>query len=103
MARRRDHDRRLLGFARRMRHEATDVERRMWALLRDRRLEGFKFRRQYPVGGYIVDFVCLSGRLVIEVDGGQHGEADQMEYDERRSRCLEGMGMRVCGFWIGMC
>ena len=65
--------------ARRMRHDATDAERLLWRLLRDRRLRGFKFRRQQPLGPFIVDFVCFETRLIIEADGGQH--QGQAAYD----------------------
>ena len=65
----RDHDRRLLHFAKDMRREPTDAEKRLWRLLRDRRLAGFKFRRQVPVGGYILDFYCMKEAVVVEADG----------------------------------
>ena len=65
--------------ARCLRNEGTDAERRLWQHLRHRQLAGHKFRRQYPLAGYIVDFVCVPARLVIELDGGQH--LDAIEYD----------------------
>jgi very-short-patch-repair endonuclease len=55
-----------------LRRSQTDAEAKLWWHLRDRRLSGFKFRRQYPVGRYIVDFICLEARVVVELDGGQH-------------------------------
>jgi len=61
--------------ARGMRRAATDAERKLWLLLRDRRLGGAKFRRQAPVGPYIADFVCLRLKLIVEADGGQHVES----------------------------
>jgi very-short-patch-repair endonuclease len=82
--------------ARDLRVNATDAERRLWSALRGRRLEGFKFRRQHPVGPYILDFACVEHRLVIEADGGQHADSD---YDERRTAWLEGQGWRVVRFW----
>ena len=85
--------------ARKLRREATDAERLLWHQLRSRGLCGWKFRRQYIIGWYIVDFVCLSARLVVEVDGGQH--ADDEAYDERRTACLERLGFRVLRFWCG--
>jgi very-short-patch-repair endonuclease len=94
----RDYTRRLLGFARVMRHEQTDAERKMWALLRSRRLQRFKFRRQHPIAGYIVDFICLAEKLVVELDGGQHLDLQQAEYDERRTARLMELGMRVLRF-----
>ena len=69
----------------------------MWAFLRDRRLVGFKFRRQHPIGPYYVDFVCLSIGLVIELDGGQHEE--QSAYDEARTCYLECLGYQVVRYW----
>jgi very-short-patch-repair endonuclease len=82
--------------ARRLRTEQTEVERRLWLELRDRRLLGCKFRRQVPLGPYIVDFVCKERGLVIELDGGQH--ADDPD-DERRTADLEEAGWRVLRFW----
>ena len=74
----------------------TDAEHRLWAALRDRRLQGYKFRRQHPIGRFIVDFVCIEHRLVIEADGGQH--ADNVA-DERRTERIERQGWRVLRFW----
>jgi very-short-patch-repair endonuclease len=84
------------GFARAMRHEPTDAEQRLWHLLRSRRLEHLKFRRQVPIGRYIVDFVCLEKRLIIEVDGGQHSENAA---DAERDRWLEDVGYRMMRIW----
>lgn len=83
--------------ARRLRREDTDAEARLWSSLRDRRLGGWKWRRQVPLGPYIVDFLCVEAGLVVELDGGQH--ANQMAYDARRTRYLEGLGLRVMRFW----
>src|SRR4051812_36329020 len=80
---------RLRSFARDMRRDATLAERRLWGLLRNRKMEGFKFRRQVPLGPYIVDFACLEAKLVVEADGGQH--ADNV-CDERRDAWLEANG-----------
>jgi very-short-patch-repair endonuclease len=84
-------------FAKTLRQQMTDAERRLWRHLRDRRLGGWKFRRQYPVGPYIVDFICLEKNLVIEVDGGQHAENE--EQDIKRSAYLNKMGFRVFRCW----
>src|SRR5690606_31858065 len=65
----------LRKFARGMRSEPTEAEAKLWSILRSRRLENFKFRRQLPIGDYIADFVCLDARLIIEADGSQHAEA----------------------------
>ncbi len=75
----------------------TDAERALWKLLRARQISDVKFRRQHPYGDYILDFVCLENKLVIEVDGGQHG--DQTKYDEIRSQNLNKAGFRVLRFW----
>jgi len=86
-----------LNRARSRRKSDTDAERRMWRLLRNRNLQQFKFRRQHPIGPYIVDFVCLEKRLVIELDGGQH--AEQARYDSKRTADLELEGYPVLRFW----
>jgi very-short-patch-repair endonuclease len=75
----------------------TPAERVLWGRLRKRQNAGCLFRRQYPLGRYIVDFVCLEKRLVVEVDGGQHTE--QAEADRERTRWLEAQGYRVVRFW----
>jgi very-short-patch-repair endonuclease len=79
-----------------LRQESTDAERRMWSALRDRRLSRYKFRRQHPIGHYIVDFACTDHRMVIELDGSQH--ADNAA-DGRRTAWLESRGWRVVRFW----
>ena len=83
--------------ARELRRNQTDAEAQLWRHIRDRRLVGFKFRRQCPVGCYIVDFLCIEHRLVVEVDGGQHGE--RRAYDEQRSAALRSLGFRVLRYW----
>jgi len=84
-------------LARVLRKRMTDAERRLWRHLRDRQLGGWKFRRQHPVGPYIVDFICLEKKVVIEVDGGQHAENE--EADGRRSAYLEKLGYHILRFW----
>ena len=79
-----------------LRRNATDAERRLWFHLRGNQL-GCKFRRQHELLGYIVDFVCLERGIVVELDGCQH--ADDVVYDERRTRALAGLGLRVLRFW----
>ncbi len=83
--------------ARALRKQATDAERLLWRHLRNRQLDGRKFRRQAPVGPYVVDFLCLEDRLVLELDGGQH--AEQQAADQARSAQLAGWGFRVLRFW----
>lgn len=85
------------AFARRLRRDATHAEALLWSRLRNRRLGGYKFRRQHPIGRYVVDFVCIEQRLVIEVDGGQH--AAEGAEDARRTAWLETRGFRVLRFW----
>jgi very-short-patch-repair endonuclease len=79
--------------ARALRRHPTPAERRLWQALRGRRLDGLQFRRQHPLGPYILDFYCPAHRLVVEVDGGVH--AEQMEYDADRTQHLERYGYRV--------
>lgn len=82
--------------ARTMRKDPTDAERIVWSLLRRDRL-GLRFRRQFPLGRYIVDFVCFEKKLVIEVDGSQHLQTE--EYDDRREAWLVSQGFKVVRFW----
>ncbi len=83
--------------ARRLRQEKTDAERKLWSILRNRKLDGWKFRRQVPIDRYFADFVCMDARLIVELDGGQHSE--QVEYDEARTKVLETYGFTVLRFW----
>ena len=86
-------------FARRLRRDQTDVERKLWYALRDRRLHGFKFRRQQPIGSYIVDFVCFEAKLIIELDGGQHGFDENLAADAARTVYLQSEGFRIMRYW----
>ena len=83
--------------ARRLRKQSTEAEKLLWSHLRRHQVLGFQFRRQEPIGRYIVDFVCYQRRLVIELDGGQHQE--QANYDNERTRWLASRGFRVIRFW----
>lgn len=83
------------SYARDLRQQMTEAERVLWFALRDRRLCGAKFRRQVPVGPYIADFYCAAHRLILEVDGGQHGGL----CDAQRDRWLAGQGFRVLRVW----
>ena len=85
-----------LAKAQRLRRETTDAERKLWSVLRNRDLEGAKFRRQQPIGPFIADFVCQEHRLIIEADGGQHTDS---LVDGRRTAFLKGKGYRVLRFW----
>ena len=82
--------------ARAMRRAPTDSELRHWRILRDRRLSGFKFRRQVPVGPYIVDFLCVGAKLIVEADGSQHAESLR---DNIRDAYLANQGWKVLRFW----
>jgi very-short-patch-repair endonuclease len=84
-------------LAHKLREHSTDAERLLWQRLRNRQLLKCKFRRQQPIGPYIVDFVCLERRLVIELDGGQH--AEQISQDETRTAFLQAEGYRVLRYW----
>ena len=83
--------------ARQLRKALTDAERKLWSKLRYRQLAGERFRRQVPIGPFVIDFACMSRRLLIELDGGQH--ATQQAYDDERTRWLEARGYRVLRFW----
>ena len=83
--------------ARQLRRQSTDAERKLWAILRNRQLTGYKFRRQVPMGSYIVDFVCFEKNIVVELDGGQHQA--QHGYDGNRTQWLQSAGFRVIRFW----
>ncbi len=78
-----------------MRSAPTDAEHRLWQILRAKRLSDYKFKRQVPIDSYIVDFVCLRERLIVEADGGQHGA----EADGVRDRYLRAQGFRILRFW----
>ncbi len=84
-------------FARTLRTNATGAERLLWQQLRLLKSEGCHIRRQVPLAGYIADFACHAARLVIELDGGQHGEAHS--YDQQRTVALARHGYRVIRFW----
>ncbi|WP_375291358.1 DUF559 domain-containing protein [Qipengyuania sp.] len=86
----------LLDLSKRNRRNPTDAERKLWSLLRGKRLGGWKFKRQEQIGDYIVDFVCFGARLIIEADGSQHAESSE---DAMRTAWLEGQGFRVMRFW----
>jgi very-short-patch-repair endonuclease len=85
--------------ARALRKNMTDAEQRLWQKLKRRQIAAVKFRRQQPIGHYIVDFVCFERRLIVEVDGGQH--AEQVPYDDERRLRFNAQGYRVLRFWNG--
>ena len=85
--------------ARSLRKNDTEAERRLWEELRGRRLNGFKFVRQLPIGPYFADFACRAHKLVVEVDGATHGTESEVRHDERRTRFLEEQGWMVLRVW----
>ena len=87
----------LKARTRELRRTNTQVEARIWEALRNRKLGGWKWKRQVPRGSYIVDFPCVEANLIVELDGGQH--AEQVAYDTRRTSYLEGLGYRVLRVW----
>ena len=87
----------MTNHIRELRQNTTEAEKCLWTFLRAKRLGGYKFRRQHLVYPFIVDFVCLEKKLIIELDGGQH--AVQHHYDELRTKRLESKGYRVMRFW----
>jgi very-short-patch-repair endonuclease len=86
-------------FARHLRRNATDAEKKLWQELRLLNQEGRHFRRQVPIAGFIADFACYQCRLVVELDGGQHNTPEGQLRDNERSRLLEAAGFRVLRFW----
>jgi very-short-patch-repair endonuclease len=89
----------LIDRARALRRDMGSAEKKLWYHLRRRQMGGLRFRRQVPIGSYIVDFACLSARLIIEVDGGQHSEDINSIDDAKRTAWLEGRGYLVLRFW----
>ena len=87
----------LTSNARNLRKNQTDDEKLLWQHLRNRQMLGQKFRRQFPIDTFIVDFVCLELKLIIELDGGQH--AEQIEYDRHRTEKLQQRDFKVMRFW----
>ena len=85
-------------YAKELRHNQTDAERIMWYHLRNKRFLNLKFRRQVDIGIYIVDFVCFEKKLILEIDGGQHFESENIEYDKNRTEYLKQKGFKVIRF-----
>jgi very-short-patch-repair endonuclease len=92
------YSRRLKGKARSLRANLTDAEQRLWARLRRKQILGVQFYRQKPIGDYIADFYAPAVRLIVEVDGSQHAELSQAEYDKRRTAYFQRIGLRVLRF-----
>jgi very-short-patch-repair endonuclease len=90
-------DKALRPLRKNLRNDSTDAERQLWKILRGKQLQGLKFRRQYGVGNYILDFYCPKIRLAIELDGGQH--MDKREVDDARTAYLNSQDISVLRFW----
>ena len=88
-------------LARRLRREQTEVERKLWSALRNRRFARFKFRRQQPIGPFVVDFVCFEKKVVVELDGSQHALPENAAADKIRTGYLQRRGYRVKRYWNG--
>lgn len=89
----------ILNNAKELRKNQTEQEKRLWHELRNRRFFNLKFKRQVPIGNYIVDFLCVEKMLIIELDGGQHNFDKNVSYDNQRTMFLEGLGYKVLRFW----
>lgn len=88
----------LYQYGRELRQDSTEAEKLLWAVLRNRNLNGLKFRRQHPLDKFIVDFYCNEKKLVVELDGGVHNEKINKEYDEARTAMLAGLNVIVLRF-----
>ncbi len=88
----------LLIAARELRKRMTDAETLLWHCLRGKRLDGFRFRKQHPIGRYVLDFYCVSKKLAIELDGGQHNTPEGLAQDRERTAWLSAQGIRVVRF-----
>ena len=86
-------------LARKLRKNLTPQERKIWNLLKNHQFHGLEFRRQHPIGDYVVDFVCRKQKLIIEIDGGQHNFEENKIYDIERSSYLNKLEFKVLRFW----
>lgn len=85
--------------ARYLRNNQTPQERKLWTIIRNRQFFGYRFLRQYCIGSYIVDFICREKKIIIEIDGGQHNQPSDIEYDIQRTEYLNSKGYKVIRFW----
>ncbi|MBM3516143.1 MAG: endonuclease domain-containing protein [Alphaproteobacteria bacterium] len=83
-------------MAKRLRKQQTDAEKLLWSKIRNRLLANAKFRRQWPIGNLVAEFVCVEAKLIVELDGGQHAES---KHDSTRTSILEKLGYRVVRYW----
>lgn len=88
----------LKPYAQKLRREMTDAERKLWYHLRQNNIDGLRFNRQVPIGNFIVDFLCRKKKLIIELDGGQHGDDEQKRKDIARDAALDNLGYAVLRF-----
>ncbi|MEN8253296.1 MAG: endonuclease domain-containing protein [Patescibacteria group bacterium] len=86
-------------LARKLRKKLTPEERKLWNKIKNRQLLEYKFRRQQPIGPYVLDFYCADKKLAIELDGGHHNDEETKEYDKERSEFIENQGIKVIRFW----
>ena len=86
-------------IARVLRKNLTPQEKRLWKVLRNHQFYGYEFRRQYPIADYIVDFICREKKIIIELDGGQHNQSENIQYDIKRTEVLNSLGYKVIRFW----
>jgi len=88
-----------INLARTLRKNSTKQEHVLWKLLRNSNLKNYKFRRQHPIGKYIVDFICIEKFLIIELDGSQHNQEENRKYDLERTKYLESRGYKILRYW----
>ena len=89
----------LKNRARELRNNMTPQERKLWQTIRNRNFYGYRFLRQYVIGNYIVDFLCREKKIIIEIDGGQHNQINDINYDKKRTEYLNSKGYKVIRFW----
>jgi very-short-patch-repair endonuclease len=85
--------------ARDLRNNMTEQERKMWSVIKNRQFFGYRFLRQYCIGNFIVDFICREKKIIIEIDGGQHNNPNDIEYDIKRTNYLNTLGYTIIRFW----
>lgn len=90
-----EYSKNALSFAKELRKNMTDAEQKLWYYLRGKRFLGYKFKRQVPIGKYVVDFLCVNNKLIIELDGSQHLQEENITYDNERNEYLKSKGYKV--------
>ena len=88
-----------MHVTRKLRRNQTPWEGKLWQVLRNRGIAGMKFRRQFKIDKYVVDFCCLEKKLIIELDGGHHGEEQNIILDKKREVTLKSLGYKILRFW----